>query len=164
MDKKFQKIKLALLALGLVTVLSACQKKEEEPYVSKREGKVVETAFNAMTEAEKEAQTEVPLAAETERPVTQTEAPAATATETERETLTERLQTEAETEGTQPATVRADTLNVRSMPSTNGEVITKLAKGTQVTILSTQTVGNATWAYIRAQEIAGYVDLRYLER
>lgn len=58
-----------------------------------------------------------------------------------------------------------DTLNVRTRPSTQGEVIARLAQGSRVRNLGCETSGQTRWCKIRTTggvEVTGWVNGRYL--
>lgn len=58
-----------------------------------------------------------------------------------------------------------DTLNVRTRPSTQGEVIARLSQGARVRNLGCETTGQARWCKIRTTggvEVTGWVNGRYL--
>lgn len=52
----------------------------------------------------------------------------------------------------------SDTLNMRSAPSINGTVISKLKSGTAVSVAKTEN----GWSYIRVNNVVGYVSSAYL--
>ena len=53
-------------------------------------------------------------------------------------------------------------LNVRNEPSTKGDIITKLTKGTEVDVVSVYPKEN--FAYVKAGNVTGYVSMDYLEK
>jgi uncharacterized protein YraI len=58
-----------------------------------------------------------------------------------------------------------DTLNVRSRPSTQGDVIAELSQGTRVRNLGCEVKGETRWCKIRTTgsvAVTGWVNGRYL--
>ncbi len=60
--------------------------------------------------------------------------------------------------------VKAESLNMRSNPGATNSVVSKLSKGQQIVLLSdsTTTVGGAKWARIKAGDVEGWVDTKFL--
>lgn len=139
---KLKSLIILVLTLGFIMAFTACEKSEPEPYVSKREGKRVETPFNTMTEALIDAQEE---------------------DQKMDNGLSQVNPDQVGTEGIGKAIVNTRTLNVRSLPNQDSEIITQLTRGTEVTVLSTLDEGDTNWVYIQNEGISGYVMTTYLE-